>query len=166
MKFVKEISEKQISEIEIIISDFDGVFTDNCVYTDQFGTESIRCNKYDSVGIDQLSAVDVDFIVVSSESNSSVRRRCDKLKLKCYADVRDKGEKLSQILSHRNLSPSQVLYVGNDINDLSALKFAGLKVGVKDSHPDFIAACDFITEHQGGDGCIREICDVIRKGKK
>lgn len=166
MKLVHEIIDEQAAGIKIIISDFDGVFTDNCVYTDQFGTESIRCNKYDSVGISLLTEVDVEFIVVSSESNPTVQKRCEKLKLKCYTGVQDKGDILSKILTDRDLSPSEVLYIGNDTNDLSALKFVGLKVCVKDSHPDFIASCDFITKNKGGDGCIREICDVIRKGKK
>ena len=64
MKLVHEIIDEQAAGIKIIISDFDGVFTDNCVYTDQFGTEFIRCNKYDSVGISLLTEVDVEFIVV------------------------------------------------------------------------------------------------------
>lgn len=166
MKLVKEISDEEVSEIEIIISDFDGVFTNNCVYTDEFGNESIRCNKYDSIGIGQLSEVNVELMVVSSERNSSVLKRCEKLELTCHAGVRDKGEQILEILRYRNLCSSQVLYIGNDINDLNALKFVGLKVAVKDSHPDFVAACDFITERKGGEGCIREICDIIRKGKK
>jgi 3-deoxy-D-manno-octulosonate 8-phosphate phosphatase (KDO 8-P phosphatase) len=165
LKLVNEMTDEQISKIKLIISDFDGVLTDNSVYTDQFGNETVRCSKYDSIGISQITEVGVEFIVVSSESNPTVSKRCEKLKSNYYTNVHDKGEKISQILTDRQLSPCEVLYIGNDINDLNALKFVDFKVCVNDSHPDFIAACDFMTQSKGGQGCIREICDIIKKGK-
>ncbi len=166
MKLVNELNHFEAKKIKIIISDFDGVFTDNCVYTDEVGRESVRCNKYDSIGTAQLAKTDIELVVVSSEKNISVQKRCEKLNLLYFTGVDDKGVLIANILAERSFNADQALYLGNDLNDIPALDFVGFKVAVRDSHPSFIAACDFITEKKGGEGCIREICDILIERKQ
>lgn len=161
MKSINDITSAEVNVLKLIVSDFDGVFTDNHVYTFEDGKEAVKSSKYDSIGVSQIKKTNIDIIVLSSEQNRTVSARCKKLDLRCYTSIKDKGSFLSKIITERGLNAEQVLYIGNDINDLPALDFVGVKVAVKNSHPNFIAACDFITEKNGGEGCIRELCDLL-----
>ena len=85
-----------IKEVHTIIFDFDGVFTNNKVYLNQDGSESIVCDKSDSLGLDifrnfiKINKLDIEMFVLSKEKNSVVSSRCKKLKLKCFSGINDK----------------------------------------------------------------------------
>jgi N-acylneuraminate cytidylyltransferase len=144
-----------------LILDFDGVFTDNKVYLDQDGREAVMCDRSDGWGLSQLKSLGIPMLILSTETNPVVQRRADKLGIACIHGVGKKWEVLSSWLAERKIDPKQVVYVGNDLNDLECLHAVGCGVAVADAHPDIITEAAILLERPGGHGAIRELCDMI-----
>lgn len=147
--------------IKLVILDFDGVLTDNRVWTDQDGHESVSSNRSDSEGLSRLRSSGVEAMVLSKEINPVVAARCRKLKLPFLQGIEDKGQALKGVLQERGVNPSQVAYLGNDTNDLPCFQLVGWAVGVADAHPEVKRHADFVLTHNGGQGAVRELCDLI-----
>ena len=157
-----EVQElKALSEIKAVVFDFDGVFTDNSVYVDQNGTESVRCSRLDGFGISALRDLGLILLVLSTEQNPVVSARCKKLKLECYQGVSDKAVFLTNHLANLKITAAHVAYVGNDINDIGCLELVGFPIIVADAHPSVNSRAKYVTQSVGGHGAVREICDFI-----
>ena len=160
-------TEKTIQKIQLIAFDFDGVFTDNMVYTFEDGREAVRCSRSEGLGIQKLKDHGMDMVVISTEVNSVVAARCRKLGLPCIHGCENKLAALMEIAEQKNISLDHVAYVGNDINDIPCLRHVGFPVVVQDAHPDVLDLARFRTTRPGGHGAVREICDlfdaIIRK---
>ena len=150
-----------LSKVRLVVFDFDGVFTDNSVYVDQNGSESVRCSRLDGFGLAALRSNGVVSFVLSTEKNSVVSARCKKLRIDCYSGIDDKGLFLSAHLKKVGISPENVAYAGNDINDIDCLTMVGFPIIVADSHPSVFRCARYITKSPGGHGAVREICDFI-----
>ncbi|HYC71303.1 MAG TPA: HAD hydrolase family protein [Opitutaceae bacterium] len=151
-----------IRQVRLLVFDFDGVFTDNAVYVNQDGVETVRCWRSDGLGLSRLRETGrVEMLVVSTEENPVVTARCRKLKLSCFQGVADKAARMGQLAAERGLPLARVAYVGNDINDAGCLQSAGLPIVVADAHPDVRPLARLVTEVPGGFGAVREICDVF-----
>jgi len=149
-----------------MVFDFDGVFTDNRVLVGEDGSEYVFCNRADGLGLANLRQNGIDCIVLSTETNPVVARRCEKLKLECFQGCADKGKVLEEILRGKKIDSARVGYVGNDINDLDCMKNVGVAICVADAAPEIRALAHWMTSRRGGEGAVREICDlVIRAGK-
>ena len=147
--------------VELVVFDFDGVMTDNTAYVDQDGVESVRVSRGDGMGIDLLRAAGVDMFVLSTEPNPVVAARCKKLGLAYMHGVGKKGEALPQILAARGVDPANVVYLGNDVNDLPCFPLVGCAVVVADAHPDAAAEADIVLTNRGGHGAVRELSDLV-----
>jgi YrbI family 3-deoxy-D-manno-octulosonate 8-phosphate phosphatase len=153
------------SPIGALVLDFDGVFTDNRVLVFADGHEAVLCERSDGLGIRLLKQTGMPILVISTETNLVVQARTKKLGLTCIQGVDDKWEALQAWLFEQNIDPAQVVYVGNDINDLPCMEKVGFTIVVADAHPAVIQIADLILQHPGGRGAIREICDMILKEK-
>lgn len=150
---------------EALLMDFDGVLTDNYVYTDSSGLESIRCSKLDSMGLSLLKRhLDIYIAVVTSERNGSPIRRCEKLGIDCFGAVVDKGIFLQELAVKKGIDLEKSIFVGNDIVDLDALKLVGMPIVVADAHQSLLGEGFMTTSAFGGMGAIREITDAILSG--
>ena len=149
--------------IAALILDFDGVFTNNKVIVQQDGREAVVCDRSDGWGIGQLKKTGLPILVLSTEPNPVVRARADKLGLPCLQNISDKWSVLAAWLAERGIEPQQVVYVGNDANDLECMRHVGCAVAPADAYPEALSAAQIILEHKGGDGAIREICELILK---
>ncbi len=147
--------------IAALILDFDGVFTDNKVIVFQDGSEAVVCDRSDGWGIGQLKKTGLPILVLSTEPNPVVRARADKLGLPCLQNISDKWSVLAAWLAERGIEPQHVVYVGNDANDLECMRHVGCAVAPADAYPEALSVAQIILEHKGGDGAIREICDLI-----
>jgi YrbI family 3-deoxy-D-manno-octulosonate 8-phosphate phosphatase len=154
------------SNISFVVFDFDGVFTDNTVIVDDSGRESVVCNRSDGIGLQRLQKNGVTALILSSELNDVVKHRAEKMKVPCTHGVKEKLAVLKDEIKKRGLSPAQVAYVGNDVNDMDCLKYVGMPIVVADAHEDVLHLGKFVTRHNGGDGAVREICDLISKAKE
>ncbi len=149
------------SQLDLIVFDFDGVMTDNRVIVDQSGAESVVCHRGDGLGVDQLKRAGIQMIVLSTESNPVVACRCEKLGLPCYQGIGDKREFLKGHLQTHGFAAQNVVYLGNDVNDLSSMQLVGCPIAVADAHPDVIGASKVILTRRGGDGAVRQLADLV-----
>ena len=152
---------ERFSKIRLLVSDFDGVMTDNRVLVGGDGMESVFCNRSDGLGIEMLKKSGVETIVLSKEKNPVVAVRCKKLKIRCTQAVDNKYKLLEQEISERDLRFDQVCYIGNDVNDLRCINLSGIGVAVADAYPEVKKVADYVTEKKGGYGAVREVCDLI-----
>jgi N-acylneuraminate cytidylyltransferase len=150
-------------KIDLIVCDFDGVLTDNRVWTDQDGRELVAAFRSDSLRIGDLRERGIEVMILSSEVDRAVAARAKKMGIEAVQGVglKDKGRTLRRVLEQKNLSAENVVYVGNDLNDLPCFEIAGWSVAVADAYPDVIRAADFVLSRQGGHGALRELCDLI-----
>ncbi|MCE5267371.1 MAG: acylneuraminate cytidylyltransferase [Planctomycetaceae bacterium] len=150
-------------KVSVLVLDFDGVFTDNRVLVSEDGKEAVLCDRADGLGIDQLRRIGLPVLVLSTERNPVVAARCRKLGLECIHAVTDKREVLNTWLAANGIAWSEVVYVGNDDNDLTCLHASGCPVAVRDASSEVLSAARFVLNAAGGHGAIREIGDLIRR---
>ncbi|MEP7136998.1 MAG: acylneuraminate cytidylyltransferase [Chloroflexota bacterium] len=152
-------------KIELVICDFDGVITDNKVWTDQDGREMIAAYRSDSPRISELRAKGIDVMIISSEPNTVVAARAKKMGVEAIHGVglQDKGRVMREVLAQKNIPAENVIYIGNDLNDLPCFEVAGWSVAVADAFPEVIRAADYVLTKAGGQGALRELCDLILK---
>lgn len=147
--------------VKLIIYDFDGVMTDNRVFVDQDGHESVAANRSDGLGIGMIKKLGIEQCILSTETNPVVAARAKKIGIHATQSVADKGSAIIELAASKSISLADVLYVGNDVNDSDAMGLAGFKVAPADAHPALLALADYITEAPGGFGVIRELADVL-----
>lgn len=147
--------------IKLIVSDFDGCWTDGKVTVHQDGSESVVCSRKDTLRLPEVRALGIDLLVLSTESNTVVLTRCTKMEVPCIIGCRDKLPGLRTLLESRKLHPAQVAYVGDDLNDLDCLRYVGLPITVADGDEKCRAIARLITTRRGGDHAMREIFDLL-----
>ncbi len=147
--------------IKGVIFDFDGIHTDDSVYVTENGTESVRVLRKDGLGISKLRAAKREILILSSEVNPVVSARAEKLGVECKQGVVDKGFEVRAWLDEKNLNQDEVIFVGNDINDIAAMQEVRWPIAVADAHPDVLSHVCYVTQHKGGEGAVREICDLL-----
>jgi N-acylneuraminate cytidylyltransferase len=145
----------------LVVFDFDGVLTDNRVWVDEHGHEVVACNRSDGMGLDRLRRLGLNLLVLSTEANPVVAARCRKLGLPCEQAVRNKATRLIDLLRELDIAASQVIYIGNDSNDVDCMKLVGCGVAVADAHRDALRAADMTLTLAGGHGAVREFCDRL-----
>lgn len=150
-----------LAAIQLVVFDFDGVFTDNTVIVDQDGVESVRCWRGDGLGLERLRRLGLELAVISTEVNPVVSARCAKLRLPVVQGCPDKLSELQLLWERTGIAPEATCYIGNDINDASALGAVGLPAVVADAHPDVVPLALLRTRAEGGRGAVRELCDRI-----
>jgi YrbI family 3-deoxy-D-manno-octulosonate 8-phosphate phosphatase len=162
-KKIDRDTRQSIGNIKLIAFDFDGVFTDNSVYVDENGIESVRCWRGDGLGLQKLRELGVDAVIISTESNKVVDARARKLGLVCIQGVDNKKKALESLARSKDIPLSHIAFVGNDVNDLPCLEVVGLPIVVHDAHPAVLNAAKYQTRAKGGCGAVREICDLFER---
>ncbi len=149
--------------IKLIICDFDGVVTDNLVMTDQDGKESVLASRSDSMHIKTLREKGIELMILSSEPNPVVMARAKKMSVEAIHNVglQDKGRVMREVLKQKNVKAENVVYIGNDLNDLPCFEVAGWSVAVADAYPEVIRAADHVLTKTGGHGAVRELCELV-----
>jgi YrbI family 3-deoxy-D-manno-octulosonate 8-phosphate phosphatase len=152
-------------KIDLIISDFDGVLTDNRVWVDQDGKETVAAYRSDSIRIRELRERGIDVLILSSEVNRVVEARAKKIGVEAIhgIGIQEKGNVMREVLEQKNVKAENVIFIGNDLNDLPCFEVAGWSVAVADAYPEVIRAADFVLSRPGGHGALRELCDLVLK---
>lgn len=155
------------SRVSMLVLDFDGVLTDNRVWTDSEGRELVVSSRSDSLLLNELKARGVQILVLSSEPNPVVQARTRKLGLEAVhgVGIKEKGEVLRRLLNERGIPAEEVVYVGNDLNDLPCFEISGWAVAVADAWPEVRRAADYVLSHRGGQGAVRELCELLLQSK-
>ncbi|MET0247497.1 MAG: acylneuraminate cytidylyltransferase [Sphingomonas sp.] len=147
--------------IDAIVMDFDGVFTDDRVFVSQDGTESVACSRRDGMGIERLRHLGVPMVVISKERNPVVAARCQKLALEHHHGIDDKLSLMRDWLAGRNIEAADIIYVGNDRNDVACMAEAGCAMAPRDAHPSALGVADIVLDADGGRGALRLLADMI-----
>ena len=155
------------ADIKLLVLDCDGVLTHGCVYVDGAGNESARFSHRDGMGVELLRRAYVRVIVLTNQESDYPRQRCKKMDILCLRGTGNKQERLSEWL---RLNPTQykleeICYVGDDVNDITTMRFVGLPVAVGDAEESVKSVAKYITSRNGGNGAVREVCDLILKAK-
>lgn len=149
--------------IRMIITDFDGVVTDNCVLIDSEGKMSRKLNFKDIMAFSILKKNGYKIGIISGEKNSAIELMAKKFKVdEVHQDIRIKIDVLKDIIKKHSLSQEEYVYIGDDINDIACLEFAKYKITVPHAVSKVKAVKDIqITENQGGNGAFREVTDCL-----
>lgn len=156
------------SDIKIIISDFDGIFTDNCVYVSDTGTTLKKLNYKDIMGVSIAKKSGLVVAIVSGDVSPSIDFLAKRFSLEdVHQGIREKLPVVKSILEKYNFAPENAVYLGDDINDIESLGF--IKYSVIPAHANYkVKAVDGvqIAESAAGDGLFREVVDNIIELKK
>ncbi len=153
-------------KVSLAVFDFDGVMTDNRVWVNQDGVESVAASRGDGMGIDLLMAAGIKAVIISTEPNPVVAARAKKIGLPYFHGVGDKGSVLQDYLKKENIPAAETIYVGNDINDLPCFPLVACAVVVADAHPAAKRKADRVLTAKGGFGAVREVCDILLARKR
>jgi 3-deoxy-D-manno-octulosonate 8-phosphate phosphatase (KDO 8-P phosphatase) len=156
----------RIRGIKLLILDVDGVMTDGRIIIDDAGLESKHFDVRDGHGLKILMRCGIDVVLLTGRKSRVVDHRAADLGItEVHQGIWNKREVFDEILKRRRLSPEETAYVGDDVVDIPLLKRVGFGVAVADACPEAMGVADYVTEHPGGRGAVREVCEVILKGQ-
>jgi N-acylneuraminate cytidylyltransferase len=148
-------------DVDAVITDFDGVHTDDSVTVAQDGRESVRVSRADGLGVELLRSVGIPMLIVSKEVNPVVQARAAKLGVELRHSVEDKRRVVADWLAARQIPSDRAAYLGNDVHDLGPMGLVGWPVAVADAHPAVQQAARLVLARPGGYGAVRELCDLV-----
>ncbi len=151
------------NSIKMVITDFDGVVTDNCVYINEDYTMSRKLNFKDVMAFSILKKNNYEIAIISGEANSAIEILSKKFDIKeIHQKIRIKIDVLKSIIEKYGLSQEEYVYIGDDINDIECLEYAKYKITVPHAVEKVKAIKDIqITESTAGNGAFREVTDCL-----
>ncbi|MDH5472654.1 MAG: 3-deoxy-manno-octulosonate-8-phosphatase KdsC [Gammaproteobacteria bacterium] len=150
------------ANIKLVIFDVDGVLTDGSLFIGDGGEEYKAFNSKDGHGLRMLQNGGVDIAIITGRVSNVVEHRVKELGIKyVYQGKREKLPAFKELLEHVNLKPEQIAYVGDDVVDLPVMCRVGLAICVQDGHHYVKKHAHWITEHGGGRGAARDVCELI-----
>ena len=152
-----------MDSIKLLVYDFDGVMTDNKVYIDQNGNETVQVNRADGLGVSEIIKLGIQQIIMSTEVNPVVTQRAIKLKIPCLQGLDNKKDALLDYSKKNDIDLKNIAYVGNDINDKDAMAIAGFSFCPNDAHETIKEISGYVFKRNGGEGVIRELLDLIKE---
>lgn len=155
---------KNIKDIKLIILDNDGVLTDGKITYDNNRIESKNYAACDGLGIRLLSFTDIKIAIITGRESEILKQRCADLKIEhLYQKVRNKLKIAEQLREKLDLQWENIAVMGDDWNDFPMLKKASLSAVPQNAGSDLKSQVDYVAEHKGGDGAVRELIELILK---
>ena len=148
-------------DVDAVVTDFDGVHTDDTVLVGQSGEEFVTVSRADGMGVSRLRAAGIPVLILSTEANPVVSTRARKLGVDVAQGSADKAATLTAWAAERGIALDRIAYLGNDVNDLGCLELVGWPVAVPEAHPRVLAAARVVLASPGGDGAVRELADAV-----
>ncbi|GJL56483.1 MAG: hypothetical protein NPIRA02_36150 [Nitrospirales bacterium] len=153
---------KVLRRIRLIAFDVDGVLTDGGMYYGKGGEEFKKFQTRDGMGIKLLQAEQLITAIVTMEHTTMVKRRAHKLAIpEVHQGIRDKLSVLQALVSKYDISLDDVAYMGDDVNDLQALRHVGFAATPADGMDPVRNLVHYVCRHNGGHGAVREVADLI-----
>ena len=157
----------KISKIKIVLTDIDGVLTDGGLYYTDEGLVMKKFFVRDGMGAVLLKENGLEVGILSSDKSEIATARGKRLNLELvYYGVKDKRQVLDEICFLRNVKMENLAFIGDDVNDIEALKAVGLSACPKDAVESVGSIVDYVCKKEGGRGAFRELADLILKSKK
>lgn len=147
--------------------DVDGVLTDGSLFYGESGESFKRFNALDGHGIKQLQGCGVGILILSGRSHPSVDARARELGIgEVIQGAGDKLAALHRWLDGKGIDLEQLGHMGDDLPDLPVFKAVGFAASVPNAHPVVLDQAHWISRRTGGDGAVRELCDLIIEGRR
>lgn len=147
--------------VRAVVTDFDGVHTDDTASVDADGVERVRVSREDGMGVSLLRAAGVPMLILSTEVNAVVRARAEKLRVPVLHGIDDKESALRGWAEENAIDLDEIAYLGNDVNDLPAMRIVGWPIAVADAHPRVRAEARVVLTRRGGRGAVRELVERV-----
>ncbi len=161
----KNLSQK-CKKIKLVLTDVDGVLTDGGRYYSKTGEELKKFHVRDGMGVNILLRNKIKTAIVTKENSSIVKKWSKDMNVsKTYTGVTNKELELKKICKDFSLNPSQIAFIGDDVNDFSLLKLVGLSASPNDGIASVKKVVDYVCDSNGGCGAFRELSNVILKNK-
>lgn len=158
---------ERANDIRLLVLDVDGVLTDGRLYFTAKGEEMKAFHVRDGAGIVQLLRAGIQIAVISGRNSRAVERRMTELGVTWIRQgIEDKLAALRELLDILGLGPQAVASIGDDTADLPIFEIARLSIAVADAHASVKSRAHFITQAAGGQGAVREICDLILEAQR
>ena len=153
---------KKYRKIKLVLTDVDGVLTDGCMYYSSKGEELKKFHTRDGMAVELLLQKNIKTIIVTREKSKIVVSRARKIKIfKVYSNIKQKEAILNQICTKFKVTPGEILFIGDDINDEKIMKLVGLSAAPSDAINIIKNIANIITDASGGKGVLREVADMI-----
>lgn len=150
------------SRIKLVLTDVDGVLTDGGMYYTVDGDIMKKFHVRDGMGVTLLRKNNIDTIIVTKEKTKMVKQWARKMKVKkLYDGIIQKEVILDKICKEYNISPQEIAYIADDVNDLELLKKVGFAVTPNDGIKQAKKICDYVCKSRSGEGAFRELADLI-----
>jgi 3-deoxy-D-manno-octulosonate 8-phosphate phosphatase (KDO 8-P phosphatase) len=157
---------EKIRKVRLLMMDVDGVMTDGRIVIDDAGLESKHFNVRDGHGLKMLMRVQIEVALVTGRTSRVVECRAADLGIaEVHQGIWNKTDVFAGILERRKLAAEETAYIGDDIVDIPLLRRVGFSVAVADAVPEVRGVVDYVTEHTGGQGAVREVCEMILKAQ-
>lgn len=154
-------NQNRLQNLEAIFFDFDGVLTDNKVAVFADGSEMVTCCRSDGLAFDYFKQVGLPIFIISTETHPVVGARGKKLGVTTYQGVSNKAQTIKKICSEYGFDLMHSAFIGNDINDLGAMRLCGYKFCPSDSHEAVKQISDKVLKTKGGNGVARELLEEV-----
>jgi YrbI family 3-deoxy-D-manno-octulosonate 8-phosphate phosphatase len=154
--------QASLGKVRMLAMDVDGVLTDAGMYYSESGDELKKFNTRDGMGIKILQAAGLVTAFITKEKTAIVERRGQRLAMpEVHQGIDDKLADLTRLVRKHGLTLAQVAYIGDDVNDLEALRAVGFSAAPADAMPIVIQAVHYVCAKKGGEGAVRELADLI-----
>ena len=162
----KELYEK-LSKIKIVVMDVDGTYTNGLLFYDSNGEVIKGFHSHDGLALELLRFCGIKRGFITGRKDNATRERAEYMKVDFHIEnIGDKGVVLKKLLSDYGISESRCIYIGDDLNDLTAFDIAGICVATANATYEVKRCADFVTRNKGGSGAIREVVGMILRAKK
>ncbi|MBT8136892.1 MAG: HAD-IIIA family hydrolase [Gammaproteobacteria bacterium] len=157
-----QATKQRASAIRLVAIDVDGVLTDGRLYYCEDGEHLKVFHVHDGLGLRRLMSAGIKPVIISARKSKAVKRRMKELGVAdVYMHCADKGERIEAVMREAGVTAEQVAAIGDDLADLPMLQRAGLAVTVANGHPRLKEIAHWVTSLGGGEGAVRELCDLI-----
>jgi 3-deoxy-D-manno-octulosonate 8-phosphate phosphatase (KDO 8-P phosphatase) len=149
-------------KIKLLSLDLDGTLTDGGIYYAEDGSELRKYQVQDGYGILLVKDAGIEVALITRSDTPAIQKRIDRLKIRFgRMGVYEKLPVLKEICAELGITLDQVCHVADDVNDMDLMETVGLPIAVANARPQVKKAAAYITQAKGGDGAVREVCDLL-----
>jgi len=159
--------KQRAERIKLVLADVDGVLTDGGVYYGAEGEVMKRFNIRDGMGVERLRDCGAEVGLITGEASPSVSRRAEKLKIKrVYLEAKEKKRAVEEIARDAKMDLSEIAFIGDDVNDLEAMKIVGLAAAPSDAFVGVREIAHYVCATRGGNGAFREFAEFLIESRQ
>lgn len=165
---MKQADRRKVpANLALVVFDVDGVLTDGRIWLSDEGVESKAFHTQDGFGIRQLLRRGIDVAAISGRKSNAVEKRLSELGVThMILGCADKVAAFQSLINDLGIDATSTIYVGDDVPDIPLLRRVGLAIAVANAVPEVKEECELTTNACGGQGAVREVCDLVLASRK